>query len=103
MKRDEKLEKLFREINEKPKDLDQNIMFGIYEQVELEKVPARVESKSWIWTYISLGILGLGGIAYAVSFINFQVDFLIWIIGLSVLIPLILDKVLFSDRNINLS
>ncbi|QAA82483.1 hypothetical protein EI546_12465 [Aequorivita sp. H23M31] len=102
MEREEKLGKLFKEINVKPKDLDQNIMSGIYSHVALEKAADRTDSKPWVWTYILLGILGIGGISYAVSFINFQSDFIIWIIGLTVLIPLVLDKLLFSNRNINL-
>ena len=97
MKRDEKLEKLFKEINVKPKNLDQNIMSEIYKLVELERKERRKDTKSWIWTYVLLGILGICGLAYAVYFISFQVDLVIWIIGFGVLIPLIGDKILFPN------
>jgi uncharacterized membrane protein HdeD (DUF308 family) len=102
MERDKKLEKLFKEINEKPKNLDHNIMSAIYRQVELNKAAEHQTEKSWNWTMFVVGVLCVLAAIYAFTFINFQKDILVWIIGLSALIPLIIDKILFSNRNIKL-
>lgn len=102
MEKEEKLEKLFREINEKPKNLDHNIMLGIYRQVELEKNPEQASKKSWIWTTVLIGIVCVSAAIYAATIINFQADMLIWVIGLSALIPLIIDKILFSSQRLTL-
>jgi|SRR5699024_687780 len=94
MKKEDKLQKLFIEINKKPKGLDARIMQEVYRQTEVNT--SVVESKPWIWTYILLGGLILFATFYSISVIDFEQNALTWLIGLAVLIPLVIEKMVLS-------
>lgn len=99
MKKEDKLRELFVEINKKPEGLDAKIMQEIYRQAEIDTSMNESKSKPWVWTYILLGGLLLFGVAYSISVIGFKQNELAWLIGISVLIPLVIEKVLvFKSR-----
>lgn len=96
MKKKEKLRELFVEINKKPEGLDAKIMQDVYKQAKTNTSVVESKSKPWIWTYILLGGLILFGVFYTISVINFEQNALAWLIGLSVLIPLVIEKMVLS-------
>lgn len=99
MKKEDKLRELFVEINKKPEGLDAKIMQEVYRQAEIKTLVVESKSRPWIWTYILLGGLTLFGIFYTISVIDFEQNALAWLIGLSVLIPLVIEKiVIFKSR-----
>lgn len=96
MKKEDKLRELFVEINKKPESLDASIMQEVYKHAEVKTSVAETKAKPWTWTYILLGILALFCVLYTISVIGFKQNALAWLIGLSVLIPLVIEKAVLS-------
>lgn len=96
MKKEDKLRDLFVEINRKPEGLNTRIMQNVYKQAEINKPVVETKSKPWTWTYILFGVLFLFGMLYIVSIIGFKQNELAWLIGLAILIPLAVEKIILS-------
>lgn len=103
MEEEKRLAELFKEINEKPDDLDQKIMDKIYAEAALSKEVRTSESRFRFWIYTTIGLLTFSGLAFVIYTVNFRVNSLWWWSGLAVLIPVIIDKIwlfyLQSKRN----
>lgn len=94
MKKEDQLQKLFVEINKKPKNLDHNIMQGIYKHVAMEKSGEEIKLKPWTWTYVLLGFISVAGLGYTVTLIDLKEESMLWYIGIAVLIPILIEKIL---------
>lgn len=92
MDKEEKLKKLFREINEKPEGLDEKIMNKIYQEYKPVELSKNTDSRGELWINILLGFLILSGIVFLIVKVDFDKNGLSWLIGLSVLIPVVIDK-----------
>lgn len=94
MNREKELEKLFKEIHQKPDGLNDRIMQIIQEESMVHKPnEGTVKQKGpFIWSGFILLALSLLGLITAVSKIDFGENPLIWIIFLATLIPIMAEK-----------
>lgn len=92
MKKEETLEKLFKEVHIKPKGLDNRIMQEVYKQATSDNTTAEFKPKSWIWAYSFIGLLGVGSICM-LFLIDLKIDYSFWVLGIAVIVSLLLEKI----------
>ena len=91
------VQNLFKELHEKPAGLDEKIMEKIL-AAQPESVIQENSFLSKYWVYCLVGIISIAGLGYAIQYINFSSESFIWIVMLSALIPLLIDRLITARK-----
>jgi magnesium-transporting ATPase (P-type) len=94
MEREKILRELFRDIIEKPDNLDNQIMQKIYREAGQKKYLSESDRRWWNIIYLTTAILTVAVLIYSFGFISFQNNSLIWIMLAGLALPLIVDSLI---------
>lgn len=98
MEKDKIFRELFKDVAEKPDNLDNQIMQKIYRETGPQNSRIANDRRWWNTIYSVTAILTLAVLIYSFSFISFQKNSLAWVMLSALAIPLIVDG-FFSNKN----
>lgn len=91
---EEELKNLFKEINQKPENLDHNIMSSIYLSLSTSRKEEVSNSFFWGSVYGLLGLLTICGLIYLLTNLFTNHNSHLWLTGFAMALPMVIRKII---------